>query len=178
MTAAPNDDLSFSFSGLRRRAVSSSRDVLQQDRCPKHRDRTQCLLLFKPPGFLLPLGRGLALGLALLPTGACLCQCPDLLVSAAWHNASALGCIQPFPPGWKPSGSPAHPCTGCSCPRLSSSWSLRSPKRALIISPNNCVITSTEVFQMPELILLFMPSFVSNGILITSRVQKYWVNSA
>lgn len=70
------------------------------------------------------------------------------------------------------------PAPGCGCPRLSSRWSLRSPKCSLIISPNNCVIASTEVFQMPKLILLFMPSFISNGILITSRVQKYWINSA
>lgn len=65
-----------------------------------------------------------------------------------------------------------------SCPQLSSCLSLRSPKRSLIISPNNCVIALTELFQMPKLILLFMPSFISNGILITSRVQKYWINLA
>ena len=70
------------------------------------------------------------------------------------------------------------PAPGCGCPRLGSRRSLRSPKCSLIISPNNCVIASSEVFQMPKLILLFMPSFVSNGILITSRVQKYWINSA
>lgn len=70
------------------------------------------------------------------------------------------------------------PTPGCGCPRLGSHRSLHSPKCSLIISPNNCVVASTEVFQMPKLILLFMPSFISNGILITSRVRKYWINSA
>lgn len=65
-----------------------------------------------------------------------------------------------------------------SCPQLSSCLSLCSPKRSLIISPNNCVIALTELFQMPKLILLFMPSFIINGILITSRIQKYWINLA
>lgn len=80
----------------------------------------------------------------------------------------------------------------CFCPWLQSafpswmntllspgSWpQLSSPKHSLIISPNNCVIALTELFQMPKLILLFMPSFIGNGILITSRIQKYWINLA
>lgn len=76
-----------------------------------------------------------------------------------------------------PSWMNTQPFPG-SCPQLSSCVSLRSPKRSLIISPNNCVISSTELFQMPKLILLFMPSFISNGILITSCIQKYWINLA
>lgn len=80
--------------------------------------------------------------------------------------------------GENPAGPWLAPGWGCGCPGLSSRRSWRSPKCSLIISPNNCVIASTEMFQMPKLILLFMPSFICNGILITPRVQKYWINSA
>lgn len=89
-----------------------------------------------------------------------------------------LAAVSLFLPGENPAVPQLVPTPGCGCPQLGSCRSPCSPKCSLIISPNNCVIASTEVFQMPKLILLFMPSFVSNGILITSHVQKYWINSA
>lgn len=89
-----------------------------------------------------------------------------------------LAAVGLFLPGESPAVPRLVPALGCGCPQLGSRRSPCSPKCCLIISPNNCVIASTEVFQMPKLILLFMPSFISNGILITSRVQKCWINSA
>lgn len=177
MTAAPHYDWSFSFPRLRRELRAGSRDVLQQDQCPVYR-WDPMPTGFKILYFLIPYSQQCSSALcpAVLLLSLVATSAFPVLVSGA-AGAQLEKCFCPWLWLAFPSWMNTRLFPGL-CPQLSSCVSLRSPKCSLIISPNNCVIALTELFQMPKLILLFMPSFISNGILITSRIQKYWINLA
>lgn len=149
---------------------------------PKANRRDPAHTVFSNPVFFppFPWQQSWALCLALLLLSPAPAGALPVPISGATGKCSLAKCFCP----WLRSAFPSWvktrlvPTPGCICPRLGSHQSLCSPKCSLIISPNNCVIASTEVFQMPKLILLFMPSFISNGILITLHIQKYWIDSA